>query len=143
MNIGKFYYRLIKNKRKIVFLMFVGLMFISGFNVLVAYMYMYIIDGLGKSSLLRIATFLFLYICMNVVLGLLEYFVKVSNQKITNFLELKLQKEIFEALLKQDGNFYSKNVSGELMVYLISDATSVAGFISNTFFPLLVDLFKG
>lgn len=143
MNIGKFYDRLLKNKRKKVFLMFVGLMFISGFNVLVAYLYMHIIDELGKATLLRIATLLFLYICMNVVSGLLEYVVKVSNQKLTNFLELKVQKEIFEALLKQDGNFYSKNVSGELMVYLISDATSVAGFISNTFFPLLVDLFKG
>lgn len=137
------YLERLKNYKKYVVCILIETIIIALFNIIAAYLYMKIIDGIAGIGLKQIMILIGTYFIISNFVNILEAHLEVFNKKFTNRMEYELQQEIVNRMLKQDGSFYTGNQSGEFMTYLITDAISVTGFISDTLIPVILDICKG
>lgn len=139
----RFYLKRLKSLKKHIVIMALQMLLVAIINIILAYLYMKAIDQIADGKILYTVMMVAGYFGLSVIVGFMERQMSVYATKMTTRLEYELQNEIFEKMLKQKGNFYTENKSGEFMTYLFSDAMAISGFISETFLKVVMDVLKG
>lgn len=138
----KFYLKIFKdNWFKFVSLLIIMLMS-TGISIGMASLYMILVDNITAGIFNNVLLLGIAYFLVNCINYAASTFSTYYNQKICNHIDIKIKNEIFNVLLKQDGNKVSNTDSAEYTSLMMNDSNKVSELINSLIFPATLGIFR-